>query len=243
MSSSPESIATFVGAPGRPALAGARPAARGACATAAPTRCTRSARTTRALGGLHPRAVRDLAARAGRQRRAGARSTRRAGWWTWRAATAASRWRCAAATPASRRRCSTCRRAPRSGREIVAEQGFADRVSFREGDVFELGLGERARRRLGLQPDPPPARGARPRAVPDGARGAAAGRRARDRRLGAARAGRAGVRARRDLEPALLRLEPQPQLHAVGDARLDGGGRLRGRRGAPQRALALARWW
>jgi SAM-dependent methyltransferase len=28
------------------------------------------------------------------------------------------------------------------GREIVVEQGFADRVSFREGDVFELGLGE-----------------------------------------------------------------------------------------------------
>jgi SAM-dependent methyltransferase len=28
------------------------------------------------------------------------------------------------------------------GREIVAEQGFADRVAFREGDVFELGLGE-----------------------------------------------------------------------------------------------------
>jgi SAM-dependent methyltransferase len=28
------------------------------------------------------------------------------------------------------------------GREIVAEEGFADRVSFREGDVFELGLGE-----------------------------------------------------------------------------------------------------
>jgi SAM-dependent methyltransferase len=27
------------------------------------------------------------------------------------------------------------------GREIVAEQGFSDRVSFREGDVFELGLG------------------------------------------------------------------------------------------------------
>jgi SAM-dependent methyltransferase len=27
------------------------------------------------------------------------------------------------------------------GREIVAEQGFADRVAFREGDVFELGLG------------------------------------------------------------------------------------------------------
>jgi SAM-dependent methyltransferase len=28
------------------------------------------------------------------------------------------------------------------GRRIVAEEGFADRVSFRDGDVFELGLGE-----------------------------------------------------------------------------------------------------
>ena len=28
------------------------------------------------------------------------------------------------------------------GRRIVEEQGFADRVTFREGDVFELGLGE-----------------------------------------------------------------------------------------------------
>jgi SAM-dependent methyltransferase len=28
------------------------------------------------------------------------------------------------------------------GREIVREQGFEDRVTFREGDVFELGLGE-----------------------------------------------------------------------------------------------------
>ena len=28
------------------------------------------------------------------------------------------------------------------GREIVAEQGFGERVTFREGDVFELGLGE-----------------------------------------------------------------------------------------------------
>jgi ubiquinone/menaquinone biosynthesis C-methylase UbiE len=28
------------------------------------------------------------------------------------------------------------------GRRIVAEEGFADRVEFREGDVFELGLGE-----------------------------------------------------------------------------------------------------
>ena len=30
----------------------------------------------------------------------------------------------------------------RIGREIVAEQGFSDRVQFREGDVFDLGLGE-----------------------------------------------------------------------------------------------------
>jgi SAM-dependent methyltransferase len=28
------------------------------------------------------------------------------------------------------------------GRRIVAEEGFSDRVSFRDGDVFELGLGE-----------------------------------------------------------------------------------------------------
>jgi SAM-dependent methyltransferase len=28
------------------------------------------------------------------------------------------------------------------GRRIVAEEGYGDRVSFREGDVFELGLGE-----------------------------------------------------------------------------------------------------
>ena len=28
------------------------------------------------------------------------------------------------------------------GRKIVAEQGYADRVEFREGDVFELGLGD-----------------------------------------------------------------------------------------------------
>ena len=28
------------------------------------------------------------------------------------------------------------------GREIVTEQGYSDRIAFREGDVFELGLGE-----------------------------------------------------------------------------------------------------
>jgi len=39
------------------------------------------------------------------------------------------------------------------GRRIVAEQGFADRVSFREGDVFELGLGEGRARGAGLGPD------------------------------------------------------------------------------------------
>jgi SAM-dependent methyltransferase len=30
----------------------------------------------------------------------------------------------------------------RVGQEIVAEEGLADRISFREGDVFEQGLGE-----------------------------------------------------------------------------------------------------
>ena len=39
------------------------------------------------------------------------------------------------------------------GRRIVAEQGFAERVSFREGDVFELGLGEGRARGAGLGPD------------------------------------------------------------------------------------------
>jgi SAM-dependent methyltransferase len=28
------------------------------------------------------------------------------------------------------------------GREIVEEQGYGDRIAFREGDVFEVGLGE-----------------------------------------------------------------------------------------------------
>jgi len=28
------------------------------------------------------------------------------------------------------------------GREIVEQEGFADRIAFREGDVFEVGLGE-----------------------------------------------------------------------------------------------------
>jgi SAM-dependent methyltransferase len=28
------------------------------------------------------------------------------------------------------------------GRQIVAEQGYSERISFREGDVFELGLGD-----------------------------------------------------------------------------------------------------
>ena len=98
--------------PGRPALAGARACCPRRCATARRTRCTRSARTRRRpLGGLHPRPVRDLARRARGQRGARAGARIRAAWWTWRAATAASRWRCAAATRACGRPCSTCRRA------------------------------------------------------------------------------------------------------------------------------------
>jgi SAM-dependent methyltransferase len=31
-----------------------------------------------------------------------------------------------------------------AGREIVAEEGFSDRISFRAGDVFEIGLGDEA---------------------------------------------------------------------------------------------------
>ena len=216
--------------PGRPPLAGARPAAGGA-ARRAPLRDARGApRRCRALGGLHPRPVRDLAARARRERRAGAGRGARAGWSTWRAVTAASRWRCATATRACGPPCSTFRRARRSGRQIVAEQGFADRVAFREGDVFELGPGRRTLdvvsvfnlvHHLPEERDRELCRMARAALRPGGC--LVIGDSARPR------ARRAGLRARRDLEPALLRLEPQPQLHAFGDPRLAGGRRLRRR--------------
>ena len=126
------------------------------------------------------------------------------------------------------------------GRKIVAEQGYAERVSFREGDVFELGLGEELDvvsvfnlvHHLPEERDRELCRMARAALRPGGV--------PRDRRLGATRAGRAGLRARRDLEPAVLRLEPLAQLQAVGAARLDGGRRLRAGRVAPKRALAVA---
>ena len=59
------------------------------------------------------------------------------------------------------------------GREIVEEEGFSDRISFREGDVFEARIGGGRGRGVRVQPDPPSAGGARSRAVPDGARRAA----------------------------------------------------------------------
>ena len=213
--SSPESIATFVGAQARPALAGARACCPRRCATARRTRCTRSAGTT-------PTAGRPTSAGCSRSRGPSTTPTPRS---------------CRSRTP--RRMVDVagghggfamamCRRHPgleatvldlppsaAVGRAIVAEQGFADRVALPRGRRLRARPRRGPRRRVGLQPDPPPARGARPRAVPDGARGAAARRLPRDRRLGAARAGRAGVRARRDLEPALLRVEPPPQLHAA----------------------------
>ena len=77
-----------------------------------------------------------------RPTRRSCRSRSPASWWTSPAATAASRWRCATAT---RRLPSTVLDLPPSaevGRRIVAEQGYAERISFREGDVFELGLGD-----------------------------------------------------------------------------------------------------
>lgn len=39
------------------------------------------------------------------------------------------------------------------GRRIVAEEGFDDRIGFREGDVFEVGLGDGRARGAGLGPD------------------------------------------------------------------------------------------
>ena len=79
--------------------------------------------------------------------------------------------------PGSTRPCSTCRRARASDARSSRSRASPTGCSFREGDVFELGLGEEPRRGLGLQPDPSPAGGARPRAMPDGPRGAAARRR------------------------------------------------------------------
>ena len=112
------------------------------------------------------------------------------------------------------------------GREIVAEQGFSERVKFREGDVFELGLGEELDvvsifnlvHHLPEERNRELCRMAYAALRPGGCLVIG--------NLGPARAGRARLRARRRLEPPLLRLEPQPQLQALGDPGVDGGGRL-----------------
>ena len=111
------------------------------------------------------------------------------------------------------------------------------------GRRLRAGPGRGSRRGVGLQPGPPPARGARPRAVPAGAGGAATRRGARDRRLGPARARGARVRARGHLEPAVLRLEPQPQLQPVRDRRLDGGGGLPRTSKCTRTSARPGGWW
>ena len=129
------------------------------------------------------------------------------------------------------------------GRQIVEEQGYAERVSFRAGDVFELGLGEELDvvsvfnlvHHLPEERDRELCRMARAALRPGGV--LVIGDSARPEH------GRGRVRARRDLEPALLRLEPLAQLHAVGD-------RAAGwRRPASRRSRATATsarpgaWW
>ena len=131
------------------------------------------------------------------------------------------------------------------GRRIVAEQGYADRISFREGDVFELGLGDDESldvvsvfnlvHHLPEERNRELCRMARAALQPGGCM--VIGDSARPG------ARRAGLGARCDLEPALLRLEPQPQLHAVGDPRLDGGGRLRARWRSTATSARPGAWW
>ena len=86
--------------------------------------------------------VRDLAAGARGERGAGARRGAARAWWTWPAATAAFSMAMCDRHPELRATVLDLPPSAEVGRQIVAEQGYADRISFREGDVFELGLGD-----------------------------------------------------------------------------------------------------
>ena len=130
------------------------------------------------------------------------------------------------------------------GREIVAEQGFADRVSFREGDVFELGLGEdldvvsvfNLIHHLPEERDRELCRMARAALRPGGC--LVIGDSARPG------AGRRAVAEHGAVSSLLFYAWSHSRNFTPSEiARLAGGGRLRGRRGAPQRALARGGWW
>ena len=124
-------------APRPTCAAGAQAPARGGAHRAGHMRCTKSVATRASAGRPTSAACSSLTSRAGRQRR---RSRSRAVDGRGRRP-AASRWPCAAVIRASRPRCWTClpavRVSCRSSRSRASR-----RVSFREGDVFELGLGE-----------------------------------------------------------------------------------------------------
>ena len=129
------------------------------------------------------------------------------------------------------------------GREIVAEQGFDDRVTFREGDVFEPGLGEdldvvsvfNLIHHLPEERDRELCRMARAALRPGGV--LVIGDTARPEPSGEVH------RSGRDLEPALLRLEPQPQLLALGGARLARGGGLRRTSTCTATSARRGGWW
>ena len=98
--SSPESIATFVGAAGATSTGRCSTCCRARSATARPSGCTRSAGTsTERWEGTSAACSRSRGRRtSGTPRSCPSRA--RAGWSTWPAGTAASRWRCAGATRA-----------------------------------------------------------------------------------------------------------------------------------------------
>ena len=73
------------------------------------------------------------------------RSRSPAYWSTWQAATAAFSMAMCDRHPSLTATVLDLPPSAAVGRQIVAEQGYAERISFREGDVFELGLGDAER--------------------------------------------------------------------------------------------------